>query len=62
MRDPANVAVIYYSATGTIYEDRGWLGTEAADAALQARGEAWAEGQGPDEALCRLWEAPRGWT
>jgi hypothetical protein len=41
-------------------EERGWLGTEAAAAALLARGEAWAEGQGPDEALCRLWEAAGG--
>ena len=41
-------------------EDRGWLGAEAAAAALQARGEAWAEGQGPDEALCQLWEAAGG--
>jgi len=41
-------------------EDRGWLGAEAAAAALLARGEAWAAGQGPDEALCRLWEAAGG--
>ena len=41
-------------------EDRGWLGAEAAAAALLARGEAWPEGQGPDEALCRLWEAAGG--
>jgi hypothetical protein len=41
-------------------EDRGWLGAEAAAAALQARGEAWPEGYGPDEALCRLWEAAGG--
>ena len=41
-------------------DDRGWLGAEAAAAALLARGEAWAEGQGPDEALCRLWEAAGG--
>ena len=40
--------------------DRGWLGAEAAAAALQARGEAWPEGHGPDEALCRLWEAAGG--
>jgi hypothetical protein len=37
--------------------DRGWLGVEAAAAALLARGEAWPEGQGADEALCRLWAA-----
>ena len=41
-------------------EDRGWLGAEAAAAALLVRGEAWPEGQGPDEALCRLWEAAGG--
>jgi len=41
-------------------EDRGWLAAEAAAAALLARGEAWAEGQGPDEAVCRLWEAAGG--
>ena len=41
-------------------EDRGWLGAEAAAAALLARGESWAAGQGPDEALCRLWEAAGG--
>jgi hypothetical protein len=41
-------------------DDRGWLGVEAAAAALLARGEAWPEGQGPDEALCRLWEAAGG--
>jgi hypothetical protein len=41
-------------------EDRGWLEAETAAAALHARGEAWAEGQGPDEALCRLWEAAGG--
>jgi hypothetical protein len=41
-------------------KDRGWLGAEAAAAALLARGEAWAEGQRPDEALCRLWEAAGG--
>lgn len=41
-------------------EDRGWLGAEAAAAALQARGEAWPDGLGPDEALCRLWEAAGG--
>jgi hypothetical protein len=41
-------------------EDRGWLGAEAAAAALLAQGEAWAAGQGPDEALCRLWEAAGG--
>jgi hypothetical protein len=40
--------------------DRGWLGAEAAAAALQARGEAWPEGHGPDEALCRLCEAAGG--
>jgi hypothetical protein len=40
--------------------DRGWLGAEAAAAALLARGEAWPEGCGPDEALCRLWEATGG--
>jgi hypothetical protein len=40
--------------------DCGWLAAEAAAAALQARGEAWAEGLGPDEALCRLWEAAGG--
>src|SRR6185437_8605743 len=38
-------------------EERDWLGAEAAAAALLARGEAWPEGQGPDEALCQLWEA-----
>ena len=55
-------------------DDRGWLGAEAAAAALLARGEAWPEGCGPDEALCRLWRrraaaghwraarrGPRGW-
>ncbi len=31
-----------------------------AAAALQARGEAWPEGLGPDEASCRLWEAAGG--
>jgi hypothetical protein len=41
-------------------DDRGWLGAEAAAAALQARGEAWPEGHGPDEALCRLWVAAGG--
>jgi Plasmid pRiA4b ORF-3-like protein len=41
-------------------DDRGWLGAEAAAAALQARGEAWPEGHGADEALCRLWEAAGG--
>jgi hypothetical protein len=41
-------------------DDRGWLGAEAAAAALQTRGEAWPEGGGPDEALCRLWEAAGG--
>jgi hypothetical protein len=41
-------------------EDRSWLGAEAAAAALQCRGEAWPEGCGPDEALCRLWEAAGG--
>ena len=41
-------------------DDRGWLGAEAAAAALLARGEAWPEGCGPDEALCRLWEAAGG--
>jgi len=41
-------------------EDRGWLGAEEAAAALLAQGEAWAAGQGPDEALCRLWEAAGG--
>jgi pRiA4b ORF-3-like protein len=41
-------------------KDRGWLAAEAAAAALQARGEAWAEDLGPDEALCRLWEAEGG--
>lgn len=41
-------------------EERGWLGAEAAAAALLARGEAWPEGCGPDEALCRLWEAAGG--
>jgi hypothetical protein len=41
-------------------EERGWLGAEAAAAALPARGEAWPEGCGPDEALCRLWEAAGG--
>jgi hypothetical protein len=40
--------------------DRGWLVVEAAAAALLARGEAWPEGQGADEALCRLWEAEGG--
>jgi hypothetical protein len=40
--------------------DRDWLGAEAAAAALQARGEAWSEGHGADEALCRLWEAAGG--
>ena len=40
--------------------DRCWLGAEAAAAALQARGEAWPEGHGPDEALCRLREAAAG--
>jgi hypothetical protein len=40
--------------------DRGWLGAEAAAAALLARGEAWPEGQGADEALCRLWAAAGG--
>jgi Plasmid pRiA4b ORF-3-like protein len=40
--------------------DRGWLGAEAAAAALLARGEAWSEGQGADEALCRLWAAAGG--
>jgi hypothetical protein len=47
-------------ASGVSPEDRGWLGAEGAAAALQARGEAWAEGDGPDEALCRLWEAAGG--
>jgi hypothetical protein len=41
-------------------QERGWLGAEAAAAALLARGEAWPEGGGPDEALCRLWEAAGG--
>jgi Plasmid pRiA4b ORF-3-like protein len=41
-------------------EERAWLGAEAAAAALPARGEAWPEGCGPDEALCRLWEAAGG--
>ena len=40
--------------------DRGWLGVESAAAAVLARGEAWPEGQGADEALCRLWEAAGG--
>ena len=40
--------------------DRGWLGAEAAAAALLARGEAWPEGQGADEALCRLWATAGG--
>ena len=44
--------------------DRRWLGVEGAAAALLARGEAWPEGQGADEALCRLWAAAGGgpWT
>lgn len=41
-------------------DDRGWLGAEAAAAALQARGEVWPEGHGADEALCRLSEAAGG--
>jgi hypothetical protein len=41
-------------------QDRGWLGAEAAATALRARGEAWPQGHGPDEALCRLWEAEGG--
>jgi hypothetical protein len=40
--------------------DRDWLGTEAAAAALRDRGAPWPEGQGADEALCRLWETAGG--
>ena len=40
--------------------DRGWLGVEAAAAALLGWGEAWPEGQGADEALPRLWAAAGG--
>jgi hypothetical protein len=40
--------------------DRGWLAVEAAAAALLARGDAWPEGQGADEALCRLWATAGG--
>lgn len=40
--------------------DLAWLGAEAAAAALLARGEAWPEDGGADEALCRLWETTGG--